>query len=929
MPHAHSPSWKSPSIAALALAAVVAPLAFAAPAFAAPQDDVVINEVIQNHPTTPDSIELTNVGTAPIDVAGWILADNQDRDPAFALPAGSMIAPGGFLSVEVDVDGAEGFGLGRVDEARLLLPDRTQVDRFAWADHSATSYGRGPDGTGEFALTRDATPGAANSFAAPGQDSVVINEVESSQGAPGDWVELFNTGSGTVDLTGWVLRDDKDTAGYALPAGSTIAAGGYLVLDEADFGFGLGGADQARIFLPDGMTLVDGTAWTAHAATTWGRCANGVGAFAETNAASKGAENLCAEAAVPSVVINEIESNQGDPGDWVELLNTGTTAVDLSGWIVSDSDPLHISVVPAGTVLDPGAFHVVNEAQLGYGLGKADSARLLLADGLTVVDEHSWTDHSPTTLGRCPDGTGAFQDTTASTKGATNDCSAALRINEVESNGDAAGDWVEVVNVGALPIDASGMTLRDSGVDNQAVVLPAGTVVAAGAYFQIFTEPTFGLGGNDLARLIDVDGVTVLDETAWTGHAAVTWGRCPDGTGAFGVTREATPGAPNACAGDLITQAWPGAADVALADTANTFGADMSGVIFDPASTAGAAFAWAVNNGGGTLHRLVLTGDQVREAAGWEGGRQLRYPDGTGTVDAEAVALSGESGIVYIGSERNTGGGSSGSRPSVLRYAVDAATGELVAQQEWNLTADYPGIGANAGIEGLAWISDATLVAGGLADLNTGAAYDPTMYGAHSNGVFFVGVEATNMVAGYVLAVDGSMTRITEFATAFPGIMELEYEPATSTLWAYCDEACDGRSQLFSLTGGVFTAGDIVDRPAGMANIANEGFGFAPQAMCVGGAKPVIWADDAQTGGHAFRVGSIACTAGGVDGDGSAGGGAGDGTGFGASGDGAGSGASGSMLAATGSDGAVGLMLGALVGLLAGALLLVRRGAKV
>ena len=51
----------------------------------------------------------------------------------------------------------------------------------------------------------------------------------------------------------------------------------------------------------------------------------------------------------------------------------------------------------------------------------------------TVVDSHSWTAHAATTYGRCPNGTGAFITTTTVTKGAVNDCSVPVVINEVES----------------------------------------------------------------------------------------------------------------------------------------------------------------------------------------------------------------------------------------------------------------------------------------------------------------------------------------------------------------------------------------------------------------------------------------------------------------------------------------------------------------
>ncbi|WP_201297500.1 lamin tail domain-containing protein, partial [Bacillus altitudinis] len=125
--------------------------------------------------------------------------------------------------------------------------------------------------------TTASTKGAANDCSSP----VRINEVESQDGTPGDWVELTNTGSTTVDLGGYVLRDSDDDHAYTIPAGTTVAAGGFTVLDEAAFGFGLGKADSARLFDARGA-VVDSTSWTAHATTTYGRNPDGTGDFAET-----------------------------------------------------------------------------------------------------------------------------------------------------------------------------------------------------------------------------------------------------------------------------------------------------------------------------------------------------------------------------------------------------------------------------------------------------------------------------------------------------------------------------------------------------------------------------------------------------------------------------------------------------------------------
>ena len=117
-----------------------------------------------------------------------------------------------------------------------------------------------------------------------------------------------------------------------------------------------------------------------------------------------------AEPPVTTIHINEVESNGGTPGDWVELINTGTTAVDLSGWSVLDGDDTHIpSVIPAGTSVAPGGYYIVEEAALGFGLGAADSVRLYDGSG-GLYETSSWTAHAATTYGRCPNGNRCVHD---------------------------------------------------------------------------------------------------------------------------------------------------------------------------------------------------------------------------------------------------------------------------------------------------------------------------------------------------------------------------------------------------------------------------------------------------------------------------------------------------------------------------------------
>jgi hypothetical protein len=126
---------------------------------------------------------------------------------------------------------------------------------------------------------------------------VRINEIESSDSTGPDWIELYNTSAvSTIDISGWIFRDNDDTHAYVFPAGTTIGPHAFLASDTFSTGtpnFGLGASDQARLFDPSGATLFDTYTWTTHAAQTYGRCPDGTGGFVDTVAPTRGTANMC------------------------------------------------------------------------------------------------------------------------------------------------------------------------------------------------------------------------------------------------------------------------------------------------------------------------------------------------------------------------------------------------------------------------------------------------------------------------------------------------------------------------------------------------------------------------------------------------------------------------------------------------------------
>ena len=239
----------------------------------------------------------------------------------------------------------------------------------------------------------------------------------------------------------------------------------------------------------------------------------------------------------------------------------------------------------------------------------------------------------------------------------------------------------------------------------------------------------------------------------------------------------------------------------------------------------------------------------------------LHYPDGTGDPDSEGVAMVGDTsaGGMYVSTERNNDV-SNVSRLSVLRFDPTAPGTTLTATNEWNLTGDLPPTGANLGLEAITWIDDSYLTANNFFDETAGHTYNPADYPDHGNGLFFVGVEGSGVIYAYALdQSDSGFHKIATISSGFPAIMELQFDRDLHDLWAVCDNTCNGRTTVLRIDPGTGKFGIALafERPAGMPNYNNEGFGIAPATYCQDGFKPVFWADDTEDLGVSIRSGTL------------------------------------------------------------------------
>jgi endonuclease G len=257
-----------------------------------------------------------------------------------------------------------------------------------------------------------------------------------------------------------------------------------------------------------------------------------------TDAASTGARLDLQATAVSPLVINEIMPNPAGVddtlGEWFEVYNTGTAAIDLQNYIIaSNNDAVHVInqsvVVPAGgyaviarsgdATKNGGVTANYSYAHQQFNLNNSATDWLALRDPSGAsLDSVSWGTASPPTGASrglkdpaldnlVMSGANWATQTTVyglgdkGTPGAANDGATApppppppvggtgnVVINEVLADPravlDAAGEWFEVHNRATTPVDLAGWTIA-SGNDVShtiagSVVIPAGGFAVLG-----------------------------------------------------------------------------------------------------------------------------------------------------------------------------------------------------------------------------------------------------------------------------------------------------------------------------------------------------------------------------------------------------------------------------------------------------------------
>lgn len=361
------------------------------------QSAVVINEILSSNESYPsgvegefyDWIELYNTGDTAVSLSGMSLSKDITKPRKYTFPEGCNIPAKGFYQIFCSSDKSAsayntGFSLSANGETVYLFSATstdTPLDQVTFGlQLTDYSIGRIPDGSGQFKLTVP-TQSSANQAQSLGSiDGVKINEWCAG---PDDWFELYNVGSLPVALYGYYLttKPKKDPFAYPFPPLTFIGSGAdafllYYADEDTAAGndhvnFKLGKAGDIAL-MDSSATKLSSISYEDDEMVDYevrGRIPDGVKDIYTLpgNGTPKKSNYLELTNIVITEVLTHTDPPETDP-DFIELQNISSSAVDISGWGLSDSQGNFFKYTfPAGTVIQPGEFLVVTEDEFNTG----------------------------------------------------------------------------------------------------------------------------------------------------------------------------------------------------------------------------------------------------------------------------------------------------------------------------------------------------------------------------------------------------------------------------------------------------------------------------------------------------------------------------------------------------------------------------------
>lgn len=258
------------------------------------EGEVIISELMASNRSTladaegaySDWIEIHNVSNAPVSLKGWSLSTNAANRREWSFPD-ITLQPGEyrvvFASGRLDAQDElhASFRLSAEGETLYLVDERGQFASILQYEALQADQSVSRDTDGGLTTAIKASPGYENTLAGADRalgtawrtlsrnaEGLYINEVMCHAAGYQDWVEIYNSNSAAMDLSGWWLSDDANRPRkWEFPQGTTIAAGEYKLVAlgsaasrqssalTANFSLSVSGDEAIVLSRPDGSNV--------------------------------------------------------------------------------------------------------------------------------------------------------------------------------------------------------------------------------------------------------------------------------------------------------------------------------------------------------------------------------------------------------------------------------------------------------------------------------------------------------------------------------------------------------------------------------------------------------------------------------------------------------------------------------------------------
>jgi hypothetical protein len=371
---------------------------------------------------------------------------------------------------------------------------------------------------GNLAAARADALGPASKRTALVISEVMYHPATRADGKNVEFIEIYNSEAVPKDIGGFRVEGDVS---FVFPAGTTIGSLGFVVVAAAPadvqsvYGLtGVFGPFEERKSLPNGsgrlelwsrsggllleMDYEDSDPWPVAAdgaghsivlaRPTFGQDSPKAWAACAVIGGSPGAKETGGADPLAAVAINEILAHTEDATpDFVELYNRSSSALNLSGCVLTDNPATNRFVIGEVTI-PAGGFVSFTQAQMGFALNAAgETVYLKNPAGTRVLDAVRFgAQEDNVSYGRFPNGGPNFYRLESKTAGAPN---SPIRQDKVVINelmyspisGDDRDQYVELYNSDSTSVNVGGWRLS-GGIE---FVIPNGTTLPAGGYLVI------------------------------------------------------------------------------------------------------------------------------------------------------------------------------------------------------------------------------------------------------------------------------------------------------------------------------------------------------------------------------------------------------------------------------------------------------------